>query len=345
MGVQAKSYKRGTAKYMQVRDAIYRQIMEGKYQAGSTIHSEPELVNIFGVSKMTIRQALTELENEGLLYRKQGVGTFVNDLSSAGVSRITVILPGVAQVAKQGTMFKIIHGVLEEAYSCGIALSIYAAEQYDPWKIPRHSGGVIFPTPNQELMTQAEEMARDGYRVVVINREMNCQELSFFTTDHRRSAEIGTEFLIGRGRRRIVSVGIMEQRHQLARLAGWREALERHGLEGGEVEMEPLETFVDKKQAIKTLSGADAVLVTEGRLLPLTVETLVKVGRKIPEDVEIVTFNRIEKEIPFAGFIHELVEPLEEYGRLAVRQFIDGGGHQVGRRFEAVLNIKKPPLA
>lgn len=72
MGVQAKSYKRGTAKYMQVRDAIYRQIMEGKYQAGSTIHSEPELVNIFGVSKMTIRQALTDIGKRGALLPETG---------------------------------------------------------------------------------------------------------------------------------------------------------------------------------------------------------------------------------------------------------------------------------
>lgn len=338
--MKVELYKRGTAKYMQVRDVIYRRILSGEYPAGSAIHSEPELVNIFGVSKMTIRQALTELEKEGLLYRKQGVGTFVNGPNTAGTQQITVILPGAAEVSNHGSMFKIIHGILEEAYHSGIRLSIYAAEQCDLKKIPPH-GGLIFPCPTRELVREAESMARSNYRVVVINREPDCPELSYFSTDHRRSAEIGTEFLIGRGRKRLALVSARTSPHLLARCAGWRGVLKQHGLKGKDILMDETRCFADEAQAEAVLSWADAVLVTEGRMLPCTVEKLKALGRQVPGEVEIVTFNRIEKEVPLAEFIHELVEPLEEYGRLAVRRFVEGGEKQVGRRFEAVLNIRQ----
>jgi GntR family transcriptional regulator of arabinose operon len=341
MTTQVKLDKRGTAKYMQVRDVIYRRIVSGEYPAGSAIHSEPELVNIFGVSKMTIRQALTELEKEGLLYRRQGVGTFVNDPNAAG-RQITVVLPGAAQVAKQGTMFKIIHGVLEEAYSSGVRLSIYAAEQCDFRKDSPHSGGFLFPTPPQALMDEAASMARSGYRVVVINREMDCPELSFFTTDHRRSAELGTEFLIGRGRRNLALVSAQEQPHQRARRDGCHDVLKQHGLKGKDIIMDH-ETlgFADGAQAESVLAEADGILVTEGRMLASTVEKLKALKRRVPDDVEIVTFNRIEFPVPFADSIHELIEPLEEYGKLAVRRLVDGGKTRLTERFEAVLNIKR----
>ena len=43
----------------------------------SLLPSEPELVKKYGVSRGTIKQALGQLENQGLVYRRQGKGTFV----------------------------------------------------------------------------------------------------------------------------------------------------------------------------------------------------------------------------------------------------------------------------
>ncbi len=63
--------------YYQVREDIRRRIEAGEWPPGSTIPSEPELQEIYGVSRATIRQALSELVMEGLLIRKQGKGTFV----------------------------------------------------------------------------------------------------------------------------------------------------------------------------------------------------------------------------------------------------------------------------
>ncbi|MEZ4518926.1 MAG: GntR family transcriptional regulator [Chloroflexota bacterium] len=39
--------------------------------------SEDELASQFGVSRMTVRQGITDLTDEGLLYRRRGISTFV----------------------------------------------------------------------------------------------------------------------------------------------------------------------------------------------------------------------------------------------------------------------------
>jgi len=61
----------------QVKAHLKERIVGGDFEAGR-IPSETELATDLGVSRTTIRDALSRLEHEGSIYRKQGAGTFVN---------------------------------------------------------------------------------------------------------------------------------------------------------------------------------------------------------------------------------------------------------------------------
>lgn len=63
--------------YAQLREAIRAQITEQGLRPGDRLPTETELEARYGVSRSTIRQAVGELEVEGLLRRVQGKGTFV----------------------------------------------------------------------------------------------------------------------------------------------------------------------------------------------------------------------------------------------------------------------------
>lgn len=62
----------------QAKAYIKQRILDGDF-AGERIPAETELAAELGVSRTTIRDALSRLENEGVIYRKQGAGTFVNE--------------------------------------------------------------------------------------------------------------------------------------------------------------------------------------------------------------------------------------------------------------------------
>ena len=64
--------------YAQVKETLQREI-EQNMQPGQHLPIEPELEKRFGVSRVTIRRALEELESDGLIIRKQGRGTFVSE--------------------------------------------------------------------------------------------------------------------------------------------------------------------------------------------------------------------------------------------------------------------------
>jgi GntR family transcriptional regulator len=67
----------GVALYIQVRESLREQIEKRLLEPGQKLPSEDELATQFGVSRMTIRQGITDLIDEGVLYRRRGVGTFV----------------------------------------------------------------------------------------------------------------------------------------------------------------------------------------------------------------------------------------------------------------------------
>lgn len=69
------------SKHEKVKQHLQREITEGYYEAGDKLPSEKRLCEYFDVSRVTIRHALHNLEAEGLIGRKQGVGAFVKDLN------------------------------------------------------------------------------------------------------------------------------------------------------------------------------------------------------------------------------------------------------------------------
>lgn len=84
--------------YLAVKNAITDLINDDRYEAGDKLESENALAERLGVSRMTVRQALAELEREGYLRRSQGSGTVLLkkpsrvDLTLDKVGRLSEIL-------------------------------------------------------------------------------------------------------------------------------------------------------------------------------------------------------------------------------------------------------------
>ena len=64
--------------YMKLKEEIQQSIEKGELVPGDRLPSERDLAEAKGLSRMTVRQALTELVAAGALYREQGRGTFVS---------------------------------------------------------------------------------------------------------------------------------------------------------------------------------------------------------------------------------------------------------------------------
>ena len=96
----------GMPRYMQVKLALRREIVEGPLAPGALLPSERLLCERFGVSNITVRRALRDLVHDGLIYRENGVRLiavrFRATGSAADRARQSVSLPAPYRVEWAG---------------------------------------------------------------------------------------------------------------------------------------------------------------------------------------------------------------------------------------------------
>ena len=68
-----------TQLYFQLYDILNRDIKTGKYKPGELLPTESDLIHKYGISRVTVRKAMDMLTNEGLIVKRRGYGTYVQN--------------------------------------------------------------------------------------------------------------------------------------------------------------------------------------------------------------------------------------------------------------------------
>ncbi|MFB7915856.1 GntR family transcriptional regulator [Streptomyces sp. NPDC056061] len=92
--------RRAAPVYLQLARQIQERIDAGELPAGSRLPSEPELCAEFGVNRLTIRQAVAELERAASIEIRRGVGTFVRP----PVTRVSITVDPLSQRLDVGSV-------------------------------------------------------------------------------------------------------------------------------------------------------------------------------------------------------------------------------------------------
>ena len=100
----------------QLADDLRGRLARWEWSPGDKLPTEAELVEMYGVSRATVRQAIKTLESQGLVATRHGRGTFVADASviRAGMQELTSITSTVAEMGHVPSM-KYHHRVLRPA--------------------------------------------------------------------------------------------------------------------------------------------------------------------------------------------------------------------------------------
>lgn len=98
----------GSPVYIQIHNQLRANIENGKWHVGQKIPAERELASEFGVSRMTLRQAIQTLVDEGVLERRVGSGTFVANRKvqekMSGVTSFTELMHAIGKVPSSKTI-------------------------------------------------------------------------------------------------------------------------------------------------------------------------------------------------------------------------------------------------
>jgi GntR family transcriptional regulator len=84
--------------YHQLREVLVERMESGEFQPEHPIPTEMELIAHYGVSRMTVRRALQEMEKDGYIHRTAGKGTFViPGKISRGLARLTSLTEDIGE--------------------------------------------------------------------------------------------------------------------------------------------------------------------------------------------------------------------------------------------------------
>lgn len=106
--------------YLQVKEGLKRQIFDGRFKADRALPTEHELAAELGLNRLTVRRALVELADEGLIHRVRGRGSFLCDpshvtgaASAAPRTRTVAVLCNAERLDPQDALFyhRIFQGV------------------------------------------------------------------------------------------------------------------------------------------------------------------------------------------------------------------------------------------
>ena len=115
-----------TPRYMEIVSWVNEQINEGKILPGQKLYSENELSSMFGLSRQTVRHAISVLEKAGVVTRRQGSGTYIGDRrkrSPQNNKRIALIMTYVDGYIFPRTIRSIENILFENGYSVQIAFT------------------------------------------------------------------------------------------------------------------------------------------------------------------------------------------------------------------------------
>ena len=304
--------------YEQVKRYIIDGINSGLFKPNQKIYSESEFSSKFGISRLTVRKALDDLLHQGILFKVQGKGTFIQDPRklknsssikgepSVGIITLTLENPLVSQM---------IVGIEQVLYKSGFQLTFSYSNrdqeiEEEKIKTLRNNGveGIILYPADREVDDRTLRKAiEDKFPLVFIDRYLEGYEISSVTSDNYAGGYKITEHFIEHGYR---NIGFLAPPHAgltpiLERFRGYCQALKDHGmplkdsLVENEVDVsvakDSLSDWHQHKERIRDYiernGNAEAVFVESDYFAAAFYNICHELGIRIPQDVAIAGFD------------------------------------------------------
>jgi len=283
--------------YKQVENYLRTEISKGHFQQGEKLPSIRELSRNLGLNHLTIRQAVNNLVNKGVLTSNRGRGTFVRSVDNR-VRRIVLMVPdlevplsaatarGVGSVARRNKMELTIIGSHSDAD--------IESENLHRLSSQKDQGFIVFSMMGVKPASKIFQMIMNGQPVVLIDRYFEDIPWWQVASDNRQGGYLITRHLLEKGYRRIVfasHVHVTTSRH---RFNGYATAMKEQKLEPRLVELkeEPTEQgYCEGTRNLLNNDRPDAIFYINDRRAIYGMREIKEAGLSIPRDIAVAGFD------------------------------------------------------
>lgn len=311
-----------STKHHAISRELTTEILAGKYHQTGRLPSETQLVKRFNASRPTIGRALRSLQEQGMIERRAGSGTYIrsSDDQSGELRATSPQLGMIVPSLRQTEIFEYICGELASLARVNdyglwwggsaspiseAKMTVQEAEELCTRFIEKGVSGVFFvPFEHQTDRESSnrritERLRQAGIPVVLIDRDIGAfparSEFDLVGVDNFAGGYMLAEHLIKLGMKRLAYVlRPLTASTVDARIAGARIAMMDHGLEnprqfvypGDPTDLKFVRSFAQAHQL-------DAVLCTSDHIAAQLLQSLNRLGISVPKDLRLVGFDNV----------------------------------------------------
>ena len=314
--------------YQEICAQLAEEIRSGKRVPGDRVETERELAEKHNVSRITSKRALNLLEEEGLVVRRRGLGTFVISPAEKGGKpliprqsfmlkdnadkRLGLIMEDLGETYALSLFYEIDRQAAQAGFQLCLSVS-YGDQKKERMALHQLlalnvQGIIIMPAHGRYYNSDLLRLVLDHFPVVIIDRPLNGIPAPCVYTDNLKASSALTELLVQKGHQSIgfftpaTSEAIsLEERHM-----GYVQVMKSHGLH----ELEPLVLHMesrlgmfgegprdDNKQQeairkwLERNPDVTAVIGTEYGIAEWTRIAAGELGKNIPRDLVVCCFD------------------------------------------------------
>jgi DNA-binding LacI/PurR family transcriptional regulator len=330
-------------KYLRIVESLRANIHAGHYRNGARLPSEAELVRRFGVSRMTAVKAVQQLQQEGLLVRRTGSGTYASELDISRKPVFGLIIPDLGQTEIFEPICKGMsatpnaggHSLAWGHSAAPNASKEDEAENLCEQYIEQRVSGVFFAPvefgPRRDAINRRVLKSLKAARIPVVLLD-RCvldyparSDYDLVGLDNRRAGFIMTDHLLQQGAQRVGFLAVEGSAETVEdRIVGYREALFAHKIayvQERVVRADP--TDASTIAAAIQAHAIDAFLCANDYTAARLMRTLLGLGISVPGQVRIAGID----DVPYANLLPvpltTLHQPCLEIGAAAIAAMQD----------------------
>ena len=325
--------------YKQLKQVIENRIKSGEKKTGELFSSEKEFCQEFSVSQITVRKAMFELVNEGVLYRIPGKGTFVAgpEQGSRGISKLKTDNIGFVISREHHPIFSntfysyVFAGVEEEARSHGYNLIYQVLDEklmFDPstFKLieERKVDGLILA--GEMSHSFVSNLKAKDIPIVLLDHHIENSSLDSIVTDNTKGTADMIKYLADLGHRQIGFLGAtLEHGSFMERFEGYKAAMKKYRLEFNEdfVQTGLLWNGYGIMEKMFRLQKLPTAIFACNDLMAIRAMAAIQdKGMKIPDEISIAGFDDIDMSQQIHPPLTTVRVEKEEMGKIGVRRLI-----------------------
>lgn len=350
-------------KYIQVKHLLINRFADRQYRHGQKLPTEFELMREMAVSRTTVRQALKELETDGLVERRHGSGTFFKDRGSVEKPNKSGII-GLINFYFAGYIYPdIVRGIeetLDEAgYSLALAGRRQAADQEISSVVRLIDQGVkgLILEPSRNLQTRTDHpllKVLDDADIPVVTTHWGIadKKLSTVSIDDVQAGYDAARYLLSRGHTRIAIIYKHDVQAGHDRFLGYRKALNEADIplspdwvlsyNDAEESADPRRGYLLTRKLLSGPEHPTAIFYFNDNTAAQGCSAIQEAKLSIPGDISVIGFDNFRNTDTMYPPLTTFEHPKYDLGRWAAKILLDE--MDAGRPNMPVKQVFEPVL-